>query len=255
MTRGRWPLTVRLAVLLMLVLMAPPVRHALEATMTAQMLVQLPLLVAAGWLVSGAVPAHALARSESWNRSGITGLVLATAAAAFWMLPRSLDASVNQPLMGTAKYLTVPLLIGVPFALSWRRMGFVVRGLVLAELVATCFRLGWLYRISPIRLCNNYVLDDQQRLGGYLLAVGGGLLAWLAWKLLWGRFETFSGDRPELGRVYRRTVQMRYCRMPSHVASIGGENGRHPTRREDTAMPQRIELGNPLTRLGAAAGV
>jgi len=102
---------------------------------------------------------------------------------------------------------------------------------------------------------NHYALDDQRRLGGYLLAVGGGLLAWLAWKLLWGRFETFSRDRPELGRAYRRTVQMRYCRMPSHVASIGGDHGRHPTRREDAAMAQRIELGNAVTRPGAAAGV
>lgn len=66
-------------------------------------------------------------------------------------------------------------------------MGFVVRGFFLAELLATSFRLGWLYRVSPIRLCNNYGLDDQQRLGGYMLALGGALLVWLAWKLLMGR--------------------------------------------------------------------
>jgi hypothetical protein len=71
-------------------------------------------------------------------------------------------------------------------------MGFVVRGVFLVEFVASFFRLGWLYLISPIRLCNNYALDDQQRLGGYMLAIGGGLLVWLAWKLLWGRFESFS---------------------------------------------------------------
>jgi hypothetical protein len=49
-----------------------------------------------------------------------------------------------------------------------------------------------LYLISPIRLCNNYALNDQQRLGGYMLAIGGGLLLWLAWKLLCGRFESYS---------------------------------------------------------------
>ena len=245
MTRGRWPFLVRLAALLMLVLMAPPVRHVLEASMTAQMLAQMPLLVAAGWLVSRAVPARALARMEPWNRSGITAVILATAAAVFWMLPRSLDASTSQPLMATAKYLSVPLLIGLPFALSWRRMGFVLRGLILAELVASCFRLGWLYRISPIRLCNNYGLDDQQRLGGYLLAIGGGLLVWLAWKLLWGRFEAFSPGRPEEGRAYRRTVQTRYCRRPSHVASIGCKNDRHLNRKESAAMGQRLESDKP----------
>jgi hypothetical protein len=183
---------VSLATLLVLVLLSPLVRHGLEATMTAQMLVQIPLLVAAGWLLPRAFPARVLVRVERWNHRGTTGLVLATAAATFWMLPRSLDAATSHPLMVAAKYLSVPLLIGLPFAVSWPRMGFVVRGVFLVEFVATFFRLGWLYLISPIRLCNNYALNDQQRLGGYMLAFGGGLLVWLAWKLLWGRFESFS---------------------------------------------------------------
>lgn len=183
---------VRLVALLVLVLLAPQVRRGLEATMTAQMLVQIPLLVAAGWLLSRAFPARVLVRVERWNHRGITGLVLATAAATFWMLPRSLDAATSHPLLVAAKYLSVPLLIGLPFAVSWPRMGFVVRGVFLVEFVATFFRLGWLYLISPVRLCNNYALNDQQQLGGYMLAIGGGLLGWLAWKLLWGRFESFS---------------------------------------------------------------
>jgi hypothetical protein len=191
-TSKRRSFPVRLAALLVLVLLVPPVRHALEATMTAQMLVQIPLLVAAGWLLSRAFPARLLARVERWNHRGITGLVLATAAATFWMLPRSLDAATSHPLMVATKYLSVPLLIGLPFAVSWPRMGFVVRGMFLVEFVASFFRLGWLYLISPIRLCNNYALNDQQRLGGYMLAMGGGLLVWLAWKLLGGRFESFS---------------------------------------------------------------
>jgi len=180
------------AAFLVLVLLTPPARRGLEATMTAQMLLQIPLLVAAGWLFSRAVPARVLAGVERWNHLGITGLVLATIVSTFWMLPRSLDAATSDPLVAGAKYLSVPLLIGLPFALSWPRMGFVVRGVFLVEFVATFFRLGWLYLISPIRLCNNYALNDQQRLGGCMLAIGGTLLVWLAWKLLWGRFESLS---------------------------------------------------------------
>jgi hypothetical protein len=191
-TRKRWSAPVRRAALLVLVLLAPPVRHGLEATMTAQMLVQLPLLAAAGWLLSGAVPPRVLARVERWSHRGFTGLVLVTVTAAFWMLPRSLDAATSHTLISAAKYLSVPLLIGLPFGVSWPRMGFVVRGVFLVEFVASFFRLGWLYLISPIRLCNNYALSDQQRLGGSMLAIGGGLLVWLAWKLLWGRFESYS---------------------------------------------------------------
>jgi len=191
-TSKRRSFPVRLAALLVLLLLSWPVRRGLEATMTAQMLVQIPLLVAAGWLLSGAFPARVLLRVERWNHRGITGLVLATAAAAFWMLPRSLDAATSHAPVAAAKYLSVPLLIGLPFAVSWPRMGFVVRGVFLVEFVATFFRLGWVYLISPIRLCNNYALNDQQRLGEYMLAIGGGLLLWLVWKLLWGRFESFS---------------------------------------------------------------
>jgi len=158
--------------------------------MSAQMLLQLPLLFVAGWLFRSAVPGGALSRLERWNAGGVTGLVLATVVGAYWMLPRSLDASTVDPGMAAAKYLSVPFLIGLPMAISWPRMGFVVRGFLLAESVAMLFRLGWVYRISPVRLCNNYGLDDQQRLGGALLVLGGGLLAWLGWKLLWGGFRS-----------------------------------------------------------------
>jgi len=195
----RWSVPVCRAALLVLVLLAPPVRHGLEATMTAQMLVQLPLLVAAGWLLSRALPPRLLAGVERWSHRGFTGLVLVTVTAAFWMLPRSLDAATSQPLIAAAKYLSVPLLIGLPFGVSWLSMGFVVRGVFLVEFVASFFRLGWLYLISPIRLCNNYALNDQQRLGGYMLAIGSGLLAWLVGKLMWGRFESFPStpaDQP-----------------------------------------------------------
>ena len=100
--------------------------------MSAQMLAQIPLLVAAGWLLSHAIPARVLARVDRWNHCGIAGLVLVTVVSIFWMLPRSLDAATSHPLMAAAKYLSVPLLIGLPFGVSWPRMGFVVRGVFLS---------------------------------------------------------------------------------------------------------------------------
>ncbi len=195
MTGGRWSRPIGGAVLLAVSALVPPVRHALESSMTAQMLGQLPLLVAAGALCAPGVSPALRAGIDRWNQGGIAGLLLASLVAAFWMLPRSLDASTVRPLMALAKFLTVPFLIGLPFALSWPRMGFVLRGIVLAELVATCFRLGWLYRVSPIRLCNNYGLDDQQRLGAFMLALGGGLLTWLGWKVLMGGGDSGSRSR------------------------------------------------------------
>ena len=196
MTTPRWSLPLVGTALIALLSLVPQMRHGLEGSMTAQMLVQIPILVAAGSLLAPGVPNRLRTRALAWDWGGVSGLVLATLVMAFWMLPRSLDASTTDPLFAAAKFLTVPLFIGLPLAFSWPRAGFVVRGVFLAEFVATFFRLGWLYRVSPIRLCNNYGLDDQQRLGTYMLWVGSALLAWLAWKLLAGNFKSLSPTSP-----------------------------------------------------------
>lgn len=162
--------------------------------MTAQMLVQLPLLAAAGWWMRAWMPQRLVDALASWNRSGITGLLLASMVATVWMLPRALDAAIEVPWVEVAKYASIPLLVGVPLAMSWPRAGFVVRGVFLLEVTATAFRLGWLYLVSPQRLCRNYLLGDQQRLGNMLLAIGVILSLALAWKLLWGRV-TVDGAR------------------------------------------------------------
>ena len=61
-----------------------------------------------------------------------------------------------------------------------------VRGVWLVEIVAMAFRLGWLYMVSPVRLCSNYLLSDQQQLGKIMLAIGVAICLLLAWKLMWG---------------------------------------------------------------------
>jgi len=186
----------RIAALLLLTLSTPLARQNLESSMTAQMLLQIPLLVVAGLLLSRSLPRRTLAFVAAWNHRGISTLVLASVTSAFWMLPRLLDAAVNDPLVAIAKFLSVPLLIGLPFALGWPRMGFIVKGVFLLEFIATFFRLGWLYLIWPERLCNNYLLDDQQRLGQYMLLIGVALVVAVAGKLLWGRFDSLAESRP-----------------------------------------------------------
>lgn len=185
-----------IALAVFVVLLLPPVQHASTASMTTQMLVQIPLLIAVGWSLHGALPRWLVVTTDAWNLNGITGLVLATFATALWMLPRSLDAAATEPLVATAKFVSVPLLIGLPMSLSWPRMGFVIRGLFLSELIAMLFRLGWLYLISPTRLCSNYLLDDQQRSGQYMLMAGGAILLWVVIKLLWGNFDFLTDEHP-----------------------------------------------------------
>lgn len=180
---------------LWILLVLPPVRHALEATMTVQMLVQIPLLALAGWWLAPHIPARAAAGVAAWNRSGIAGLLLVTFASMIWMLPRALDAAIEIPWVSVAKFASIPLLVGLPLALSWPLAGFVVRGVFLVEVAATGFRLGWLYLVSPQQLCANYLIGDQQRLGRLLLVVGATVSAVLAWKLIWGHIAVGDGPR------------------------------------------------------------
>ena len=187
--RGPW-----LGLALWFALAVPPVRDVLEATMTRQMLVQIPLLVLAGWWLAAWLPQRLIDGLARWNRSGISGFLLASLAGMLWMVPRMLDAALDVPWIAFVKFVSVPLLIGAPLALSWPRSGFVVRGVLLAEVIATAFRLGWLYEASPVRLCSNYLLGDQQRLGTWLFVIGAALCLWLAWKLLWGRIEVPGPD-------------------------------------------------------------
>ena len=65
------------AALLFLVLLAPPVKHALEESMTAQMLVQIPLLVIVGLFMARALPVRLSGVIADWNYGGVSGLVLA----------------------------------------------------------------------------------------------------------------------------------------------------------------------------------
>ena len=113
------------------------------------------------------------------------------------MLPRTLDAAVTDPLVAAAKYVSAPLLIGLPLALSWPRMGFIVRGVFLVECIATFFRLGWLYLISPDRLCNLYLLEDQQRLGQLLLLIGAALFLGVAVEARVGTLRFAFGRRSD----------------------------------------------------------
>lgn len=184
-----------LGLALWVVLALPPVRHVLEATMTLQMLVQIPLLAVAGWWLTPLLMRRVVDVLSGWNRSGITGIVLVSLTGVLWMLPRMLDAALENPWVALAKFASVPLLIGVPLAISWPQAGFVVRGVWLVEIVAMTFRLGWLYLVSPVRLCSNYLLSDQQQLGKIMLAVGVAICLLLAWKLMWGGSQVESPDR------------------------------------------------------------
>ena len=167
--------------LLYAVLVMPPVAAWLEGSMVGHMLVQIPLLALAGSLVAHGASGGRGAVFAGFNTGGVPGLLVALFAAAAWMLPRMLDAALRSALMEAAKFITVPLLVGAPLALSWPLLPPVARGFVWANLISHAAVLGWLYSVAPNRLCTRYLLDQQATLGTTLLIVAMALLLGWGW--------------------------------------------------------------------------
>jgi hypothetical protein len=152
------------------VLALPPARQLLESRMTLHMLVQFPLLVAAGFLLARTIPAPARRRIDAWNAHGIAGLLAAVLVQMLLMIPRVLDLALVDGRVEAAKMLAL-LACGAGLQLSWRRAGLLVQGFFLGNVLPMTAAVGQLYQDAPLRLCNAYLLDDQLRLGQALVVL------------------------------------------------------------------------------------
>lgn len=151
-------------------------RGVLESDPVTHVLVQLPLLAVAGALVADSFSID----GGAWNRGGITSILFALFAIAFWMLPRSIDAALTSPEVALAKFISIPLLVGAPLAMGWKRAHPLLRGFLKAQAISMLGILAFLYTHAPIRICNAYLRSDQERLGyGFLFAAFGLALLWI----------------------------------------------------------------------------
>ena len=175
-----------------LALALPPLRAALESSMTLHMLVQLPLLAAIGyaagraWMRSaGSAPARVLRSAQSFNAGGATGIVFASFVMVLWMLPRFLDLARLDLAADALKFVSIPA-AGLAIALSWPRLPAIARGVVHLEVIATFLRFGWAYLATEERLCLAYLAGDQQRAGELLLWLGAAYAVAVAWRPMFG---------------------------------------------------------------------
>ena len=160
-------------------------------------LLQMPLLALAG----AALPLRSQAISAHWAGPLF---VLTLTTALIWMLPRSVDAALTGWPGHIAKFLTIPLLLGLPLRLSWPRMGLILRGFIKAQSVSMLLLLAFVYTHAPLRICNSYLVDDQQRLGiGFAFVAIGLALIWIVQAFTWSVTATLKGlkhDIPSLGQ-------------------------------------------------------
>ncbi|MGH7104098.1 MAG: hypothetical protein ACREFJ_17070 [Acetobacteraceae bacterium] len=151
----------------------PPLRSGLESNMALHMTVQIPLLAMVGVLIAPEVRRFEPRWLAEADWLGIPGLVLVLFSTSYWMLPLALDSAIGDWRMELAKFLSLPLLVGLPLALSWQRMPVLGRLFVIANMISKVGALGGLYLAAPIRLCAYYGLDQQAEAGWALLMIAG----------------------------------------------------------------------------------
>lgn len=154
---------------LLILLSLPPIVAYLEATMAAQMFLQMPGLIISGMFIGRGLKTHWPRLATGFNHGGIPGILLVTIVASYWMLPRAIDASLVNPWMEIAKYTSLPLLVGIPLVLSWPKMGFITKSFIWTNLISMFIVMAWLYLAAPIRLCNSYLTSQQQVVGWIFL--------------------------------------------------------------------------------------
>jgi hypothetical protein len=180
-----------------LLLATPIARDWLEASMSRHMLVQMPLLVVIGIIAARLVPGR-MQDSLLIQFGGAWPCVIAALfASSYWMLPRALDAALTDPWAEVAKFLSLPFLVGFPLVLAWRRLTLIGRGFVWTNFFSMLAVLGWLYIVAPVRVCNSYLVNDQENAGWYMVIASVLLFFWWLGTLLVG--GGVGPDKPDQG--------------------------------------------------------
>ncbi|HEY9723271.1 MAG TPA: hypothetical protein V6D47_14775, partial [Oscillatoriaceae cyanobacterium] len=137
----------RLGLGLLAVLALPPVATRMESLMATHMTLQMPLLVLSGYWLGRALEPRCPRWLRDANAGGVAGTLLAAFTLSLWMLPRWLDGALDSGWIELAKFVTLPLLAGLPLALSWRRLAPVLRGFLQLNVLSMLGFMGWLYLV------------------------------------------------------------------------------------------------------------
>lgn len=158
-------LSLLLPVAAALVLAAPPLDPWLDRSMARHMLVQIPLL-----LLLGAALGRQLRGTlgRKLDDLGLTGLAAAAGALLFWLLPRSLDATVESNVVDQLMHASM-FLGGTLLGAGWARLPFAARGAAGIQLAAMMIAVGNYYADAYVLACSAYTLELQQQAGRAML--------------------------------------------------------------------------------------
>lgn len=168
-------------------------RRPLESTMARHMLLQIPLLIAAGSCVALGLRHTGIAaragRLRAYDENGITGLFAFLLVSAYWMIPKALDSAAISLAADTGKFVSL-LLAGLLLPASLTRANIIIQLFFIGNFASMAAIAGMLYQDTPRRLCNLYLIDDQMITGTGLVILA------IAVAVAWGIRQLTRPARP-----------------------------------------------------------
>lgn len=148
-----------------------PFRYLIESSMVWHMAVQMPMLVFTGWLTGQRFP-QLLDRNfqSAFNQYGLTGMLIASFALAYWMLPLTIDRAIIVYRFDAFKIFSL-ILCGLILRDFFSRAHIIVQLFFLGYALSMLGTLGFYFATTDLRLCNAYTLDSQIRAGWALVSV------------------------------------------------------------------------------------
>jgi len=147
--------------------------------MIFHMHMQMPLLVAAGFLMAPFFQKKLPSFFEKYNLDGVPGILLFMIVMFFWNVPRTMDDALTIPLVEVFKFIVLPFLAGVPLRDSWRKLTERWKNATLIMFMIVYTATGILYIASPVQLCNNYLVKEQITLGWGFITIAAAILIYL----------------------------------------------------------------------------
>jgi len=156
-----------------------PWRGLIEHSMVWHMAVQMPMLVAGGWLwIGAAISGPDSRRLDAWNRYGLTGFFASQVVFAYWMLPLAIDRAVVMPTADAVK-VAILLACGAMLKHSFDRSPPVMQLFFVGYAVSTLVAAGVFLATTESRLCNAYLMDSQVAAGWSVAVLGVAIgVAW-----------------------------------------------------------------------------
>lgn len=138
----------------------PMFRFLLASSMSFHMLVQMPLLILSGHLLSRQFSFRTTNQPLYFYLSCWLWILLSSM---FWMLPISLDKALLNPYWDIFKILT---LLFAGFSLRPALAGSKILSLFfIGSIIMMLFFIGYFYQDSELRLCNSYLIESQKTTG------------------------------------------------------------------------------------------